>query len=40
MAYSQSRWAGGEVEVADPFLCHQSPDVFYVRDSVVLSRTS
>ena len=39
MAYSQSRWDNGEVEVAYPFRCHQSPTVLSVWDRVVLCRT-
>ena len=30
-------WAGGDVYVANSFLCHQRPNMFSVRDSMVRS---
>ena len=34
MAFRHRRWAGGDVYIADPFLCHQRPSMLYVRDRV------
>ena len=33
MAWRRMRWDGGDVDVADPFLCRQRLAVFSVRDS-------
>ena len=35
MDWKRRSWDGGDVDVADPFLCHQRPLVLSVQDSVV-----
>ena len=37
MAWRRSRWASVDVDVSDPFLCHQRPVVLYVQENVVRS---
>ena len=37
MSWRCRRWAGGDIAVADPFLCPHRPAVLYVQDSMVHS---
>ena len=35
MAWRRRRWDDGNIDVSDPFLCHQRPNVLSVQDIMV-----